>query len=76
MNKKHEVLNLTFDNEYIYLDVDSKNYKVRLEKISEKLTKADINEKEHYQISPSGYGIHWKLLDEDISVQGLLKQAE
>jgi len=24
------------------------------------------------EISPSGYGIHWPLLDEDLSVDGLL----
>jgi hypothetical protein len=26
-----------------------------------------------YKVSPSGYGIHWRLLDKDLSVNGLLK---
>jgi len=25
-----------------------------------------------YEISPSGYGIHWPLIDEDLSIDGLL----
>jgi len=25
-----------------------------------------------YEFSPSGYGIHWPLIDEDISMDGLL----
>ena len=29
-------------------------------------------ERKIYEISPSGYGIHWPLLDEDLSIDGLL----
>ena len=29
-------------------------------------------ERATFEISPSGYGIHWPLLDEDISIDGLL----
>lgn len=29
-------------------------------------------ERNTYEISPSGYGIHWPLIDEDISIDGLL----
>jgi len=28
------------------------------------------------ELSPGGYGIHWPLLDEDLSVGGLLRLAE
>ncbi|NLT51575.1 MAG: DUF2442 domain-containing protein [Ignavibacteria bacterium] len=28
---------------------------------------------EDYQVSGGGYGIHWSQLDEDLSVEGLLK---
>ena len=27
------------------------------------------------QLSPGGYGVHWPLLDEDLSVSGLLRKA-
>jgi hypothetical protein len=31
------------------------------------------HERNEFKISPSGYGIHWSLLDEDLSINGLLK---
>ncbi|RYX81481.1 DUF2442 domain-containing protein, partial [bacterium] len=30
-------------------------------------------EREMYRISSSGYGIHWPLIDEDLSVNGILR---
>jgi len=36
------------------------------------LEKASDEERDNFEISPSGYGIHWPLLDEDISIDGLL----
>nr|WP_253276482.1 DUF2442 domain-containing protein [Synechococcus sp. PCC 6312] len=29
-----------------------------------------------YQVSPAGYGIHWPLIDEDLSINGLLRIAQ
>lgn len=43
--------------------------------ISEKLAKATDHERSEFRITPSGYGIHWNLLDEDLSINGLLKSA-
>ncbi|MBW2657327.1 MAG: DUF2442 domain-containing protein, partial [Deltaproteobacteria bacterium] len=34
--------------------------------------KASEEERNNFEISLSGYGIHWPLLDEDISIDGLL----
>lgn len=31
-----------------------------------------VEEREQFQISGAGYGIHWPELDEDVSVEGLL----
>lgn len=36
------------------------------------LLSATPEQREHYEFSGSGTGIHWDELDEDISVQGLL----
>jgi hypothetical protein len=41
--------------------------------VSEKLAKATDKERLDYKISPSGYGIHWIQLDEDLSINGLLR---
>ena len=35
-------------------------------------SEATKDQLENYEISPSGYGIHWPDLDEDLSVLGLL----
>ncbi|MFI5222153.1 MAG: DUF2442 domain-containing protein, partial [Bacteroidia bacterium] len=31
-------------------------------------------ERGNFEISPSGYGIHWSLIDEDLSINGLIKK--
>lgn len=37
-----------------------------------KLLSARKKVRNHFEISPSGYGIHWPDLDEDLSVYGFL----
>ena len=37
-----------------------------------RLLNADQSQREHYELSGGGTGIHWDDLDEDISVEGLL----
>jgi len=55
------------------LVVDNQTLKLKLKDISLKLLKATEQERKDFKISPSGYGIHWRLIDEDLSVNGLLK---
>ncbi len=43
---------------------------------SNKLAKATAIQRHHLELSPGGYGIHWPLLDEDLSVQGLVNQSQ
>lgn len=42
---------------------------------SKRLARATSAERECAQLSPGGYGIHWPLLDEDLSIGGLLRAA-
>jgi len=37
-----------------------------------RLTEASANQRDEYELVGDGRGIHWPLLDEDISVLGLL----
>ncbi len=37
-----------------------------------RLAGATKKQLKHYEISPSGYGIHWPEVDEDLSVHGFL----
>jgi hypothetical protein len=53
---------------------DNQVIKLKLSDVSQKLAKATQTEREDFKISPSGYGIHWRMLDEDLSINGLLSQ--
>jgi hypothetical protein len=75
MEKLHKIQELRFDNKFLYLSVDNQTIKIGLSEISDKLANANDIEKNDFEISPSGYGIHWRLLDEDLSVNGLLNHA-
>ena len=45
------------------------------EKCSERLARASLVERTRAELSPSGYGIHWPLIDEDLAVGPLLRAA-
>jgi hypothetical protein len=72
MKPCHSVKNLHFSGEYLILTVDGEEKRIRLDDISSALGRASEKEKSTFEISPSGYGIHWPLIDEDIAVDGLL----
>jgi hypothetical protein len=69
----HTVKDIVFDKDYMTLKVDGLEIKLVLDKISPRLKAANDLQRQFYKISPSGYGIHWPLLDEDLSVDAILK---
>jgi hypothetical protein len=71
MKSYHDVKNLHFSGEYMILTIDGEEKRIRLDDISSVLGRASEKEKSTFEISPSGYGIHWPLIDEDIAVDGL-----
>ncbi|MEQ1733856.1 MAG: DUF2442 domain-containing protein [Bacteroidia bacterium] len=75
MTTTYQIQDISFDDNYMYLFIDGKKTPVLLAKISTKLSNASKIEKDVFKISPSGYGIHWPLIDEDLSVEALLKLA-
>lgn len=68
----HSVEKITFFGDEMILDVDSHRVTVDLRKVSQVLAAAAPEKRMRYEISPSGYGIHWLELDEDLSIDGLL----
>ena len=66
-------IKLTFTVKQMLLEAENSNYNFKLEAISQKLLYATPSERENVEISPSGYGIYWPLLDEDLSIKGLVK---
>jgi hypothetical protein len=73
MRKHHEVENLKFEGQTLILRIDGEEKKFPLDGVSSVLERASDKERNAFEISPSGYGIHWPLLDEDISIDGLLQ---
>jgi hypothetical protein len=72
MRKLHKIQQVKFEDDRLVLKVDGKKKIFRLSRISEKLAHASERERAQFELSPSGYGIHWPLLDEDLSIDGLL----
>jgi hypothetical protein len=74
MEKAYNIKQVSFESDFIILLFDNQVIKLKLSDVSQKLAKATQTEREDFKISPSGYGIHWRLLDEDLSINGLLSQ--
>jgi len=72
MRKYHKIGKIAFVKDNLILGVDGKEYKFPLADISERLANASDKERGKYEISPAGYGIHWPLIDEDLSIDGLI----
>jgi hypothetical protein len=72
MNKHHEVEDVLFEGDTLLVKVGGRAYQFALADISMRLLTASPVERAKFEISPSGYGIHWPLIDEDLSIDGLL----
>jgi hypothetical protein len=72
----HNIEKVSFEANLMILQIDGKALTLNLDKLSPKLYNANKIERELYKISPSGYGIHWPLLDEDISIEAILKYRD
>ena len=72
---KHTVESIKFEKKHMLLRVDLKRYRIALEDISERLFNASEIERKAFKVSPSGYGVHWPLLDEDLSIDGLIRAS-
>jgi hypothetical protein len=76
MKKLFDVTEVRFENEYIIIKVDGNLIKLKVYDVSQRLANASKEDRAEYLISPSGYGIHWPKIDEDLSIFGLLKMHE
>ena len=72
MHKAHDVQTVTFSGPTMILQVDGKRYEVDITRQSERLAKATQRQRENFEVSPAGYGIHWLDVDEDLSIDGLI----
>jgi hypothetical protein len=73
MEKLNNIESIQFTKETLLIKIDNIIHQLDLKVISKKLLKASEEERSNYIISPSNYGIHWPMIDEDISLSFLLK---
>lgn len=72
MKVSYHISDVSFVENKMILSVDESEIRIDLSTISEKLLAASDIERTVFKISPSGYGIHWPLIDEDISIKELI----
>ena len=72
MKKHHQVENVCIQKGILSLTVDGTSIQRTQKDVSSVLVMANEEEQKEFEVSPSGYGIHWPLIDEDISIDGLL----
>ncbi len=74
--KSYIISNIYFEQENLIIVLNNQKYSFRISEISEKLAKANDQERNNFKVSPSGYGIHWPTIDEDLSINGLLNKSK
>ncbi len=72
MESAYKISKVYFEEENLVLILNDQKCFFKIIEISDKLSKADEKDRNNFHVSPSGYGIHWPTLDEDLSIGGLL----
>ena len=74
--EKNKLVNaeVKVESGFLIVTKDGKTFRFELKKISERLSKATDEQLTQFTVSPSGYGIHWYTIDEDVSIPSLLNE--
>jgi hypothetical protein len=68
----NNIESINFTKDTFLIKIDNKSHELDLNLLSKPLLKATAEERLNYIISPANYGIHWPLIDEDISIHKIL----
>ena len=74
--ESYKINEIYFEKDNLVLILNDQKYLFKIEEISDKLYKADEKDRNNFKVSPSGYGIHWPSIDEDLSINGLLNRLK
>lgn len=72
MDKYHIVETKSICGKILELTVDGNDYTIDLAHESKRLAEADDSQVKEFTISPSGYGIHWPQVDEDLAIDPMI----
>jgi hypothetical protein len=76
MERAHDIQATWTDLFHFYITADGQTYRIQWGNCSPRLARASQAQRQHLEVSPSGYGIHWPEIDEDLAVTPLLRCAE
>ena len=71
-----DVTSVCAEVDHLILTVDGEHYRIPWQKCSPKLAAAQPQERAVIEVAPSGYGLHWPLVDEDLALRPLLIHAD
>jgi len=63
-------------DDLLKVTIQGRTYTFQIPSISARLASASSAARQNFIVSPSGYGIHWPDVDEDLSIPALIKNAE
>jgi len=72
MDKAHDVQGVEVSGDRMTLIVDGRRYEIDIPRQSGRLARATEAQRRNVVVSPSGYGLHWPDIDEDLSIDGLI----
>lgn len=72
MEKAHQVENLSITGNTLRMTVDGRPCKIDLASVSSRLAHATDTQRGNVEVSPSGYGLRWPEIDEDLAIDGLI----
>ena len=61
--------------EALIIALEGRTVSIPWERCSKRLAAARDEERLRAELSPGGYGIHWPLIDEDLSIGGLVRDS-
>ena len=72
MTKAYDIRIVSFSSSVLHLKIDGKVHDIDLSAQSSRLAQATQQQIENVVVSPSGYGLHWPEVDEDLCIDGLI----
>lgn len=72
----NDVTMVKAEDNHLLLVVAGQAYRIAWTDCSSRLAQANKAERALIEVSPSGYGLHWPLIDEDLAITPLLEIAE
>ena len=72
MNEAHQVDNISVIGTDLHMEVDGVAYDIDLGAQTARLRRGTEAQLKNIEVSPSGYGLHWPDIDEDLSIDGLI----